>query len=52
MQQIIAKIATVENRIKSFFYNHDIGQLLRQSNIRKEKDVCLDTLFQFLLRFL
>jgi hypothetical protein len=32
-----------------FFYNHNLGQLLRQSNIRKEKGVCLDTLFQFLL---
>jgi hypothetical protein len=49
MQQIVAGIATVENRINSFFYNHNLGQLLRQSNIRKEKGVCLDTLFQFLL---
>ena len=49
MHQIIAGIATVENRIHSFFHNHNFGQLLRQSNIRKEKGICLDTLFQFLL---
>lgn len=49
MQQIVAGIATVENRIHSFFHNLNLGQLLRQSNIRKEKGVCLDTLFQFLL---
>ena len=49
MQQIVTGIATVENRINSFFHNQNLGQLLRQSNIRKEKGVCLDTLFQFLL---
>lgn len=49
MHQIVAGIATVENRIHSFFHNHNLGQLLKQSNIRKEKGVCLDTLFQFLL---
>jgi hypothetical protein len=49
MQQIVAGNATVENRIQSFFHNHNLGQLLRQSNIRKDKGVCLDTLFQFLL---
>jgi len=49
MHQIVAGIATVENRIHSFFHNHNLGQLMRQSNIRKEKGVCLDTLFQFLL---
>jgi hypothetical protein len=49
MHQIVAVIATVENRINSFFHNQNLGQLLRQSNIRKEKGVCLDTLFQFLL---
>ena len=49
MHQIVAGIATVENRINSFFHNQNLGQLLRQSNIRKEKGVCLDTLFQFLL---
>lgn len=49
MHQIVAGIATVENRIHSFFHNHNLGQLLRQSNIRKEKGVCLDFLFQFLL---
>jgi hypothetical protein len=49
MHQIVTGIATVENRIHSFFHNQNLGQLLRQSNIRKEKGVCLDTLFQFLL---
>lgn len=49
MGQIVAGIAAVENRISSFFHNHNLGLLLRQSNIRKEKGVCLDTLFQFLL---
>ena len=49
MHQIVTGITTVENRINSFFHNQDLGQLLRQSNIRKEKGVCLDTLFQFLL---
>jgi hypothetical protein len=49
MQQIVTGVATVENRIHSFFHNHNLGRLLRQSNIRKDKGVCLDTLFQFLL---
>ena len=49
MQQIVAGFATVENRIHSFFHNQNLGHLLRQSNIRKEKGICLDTLFQFLL---
>ncbi len=49
MSPIIPDIAVVENRINSFFHNHNLGQLLRQSNIRKEKGVSLDTLFQFLL---
>ena len=49
MQQIVTGIATVENRIHSFFNNQSLGLLLRQSNIRKEKGVCLDTLFQFML---
>jgi hypothetical protein len=49
MDQIVAGIAEVENRINSFFHNQNLGQLLRQSNIRKEKGVCLDTLFQFML---
>jgi hypothetical protein len=49
MHQIVAGIATVENRIHSFFHNHDLGQLLRQSNIRKDKGISLDTVFQFLL---
>lgn len=49
MTQIVAGFASVENRIQSFFDHQNLGQLLRQSNIRKEKGVCLDTLFQFLL---
>ena len=49
MSQIVAGIAAVENRINSFFHNQNLGQLLRQSNIKKEKGVCLDTLFQFML---
>jgi IS4 transposase len=49
MDQIVAGIAAVENRINSFFHNQNLGQLLRQSNIRKEKGVRLDTLFQFML---
>ena len=49
MDQIVAGIAEVENRINSFFHNQNLGQLLRQSNIRKEKGVCLNTLFQFML---
>jgi hypothetical protein len=49
MHQIVAGTTTVENRIHSFFHNHSLGQLLRQSNIRKEKGICLETLFQFLL---
>ncbi len=49
MDQIVAGIAAVENRINSFFHNQNLGQLLRQSNIRKDKGVCLDTLFQFML---
>jgi len=49
MPQTIAGFTSVENRIQAFFVHQNLGQLLRQSNIRKEKGVCLDTLFQFLL---
>ena len=49
MQQIVTGVAAVENRIHAFFHNQGLGQLLRQSNIRKDKGVCLDTLFQFML---
>ena len=49
MSEIVPGIVVVENRINSFFHKQNLGQLLRQSNIRKEKGVCLDTLFQFLL---
>ena len=49
MQQIVTGVAAVENRIHAFFHNQCLGHLLRQSNIRKDKGVCLDTLFQFML---
>jgi hypothetical protein len=49
MPQIVAGFSTVENRIHSFFHNQKLGLLLRQSNVRKEKGVSLDTLFQLLL---
>jgi hypothetical protein len=49
MQQIVTGVNAVENRIHTFFHNQSLGQLLRQSNIRKDKGVCLDTLFQFML---
>jgi hypothetical protein len=49
MSQIVAGFSPVENRISSFFYNQNLGQYLRQSNIRKEKGVCLNTLFKLLL---
>jgi hypothetical protein len=49
MSQIVAGITAVENRINSFFHKQNLGQLLRQSNLRKEKGVSLDTLFQLLL---
>ena len=49
MSRIVAEIAPVENQINSFFHNHKLGELLRQSNIRKDKGVSLDTLVPFLL---
>ena len=49
MSQIVPGFDAVENRISSFFHNHNLGLLLRQSNVRKEKGISLDTLFQFLL---
>ena len=49
MNPSVAETATLENQINSFFYNHKLGDLLRQSNIRKDKGVSLDILFQFLL---
>ena len=49
MQQIVTEIASVENQINLFFHNHSLGKLLRQCNIRKEKGVPLESLFQFLL---
>lgn len=48
MARIITGIDTVENRIHSFFHNYNLGQLLRQSNIRKEGGVFLNTLFKLL----
>ena len=49
MCRIVAEITSVENQINLFFHNHKLGELLRQSNVRKDKGVSLDTLFQFLL---
>lgn len=49
MQQIVTEITSVENQISRFFHNHSLGKLLRQCNIRKEKGIPLDSLFQFLL---
>ena len=45
----VAETVILENQINLFFHNHKLGELLRQSNIRKDKGVSLDTLFQFLL---
>jgi len=44
MNQIVAEIAPIENQINSFFNNQALGKLLRQSNIKKDKGVSLDTL--------
>jgi hypothetical protein len=49
MQQTVTEISSVENQINLFFHNHSLGKLLRQCNIRKEKGVSLEILFQFLL---
>jgi DDE superfamily endonuclease len=49
MQRIVTEIASVENQINLFFHNHSLGKLLRQCNIKKEKGVSLEILFQFLL---
>jgi len=49
MNQIVTESTTVENQISSFFNNLKLGDILRQSNIRKVKGVPLATLFQFLL---
>jgi len=49
MSLSVAETVTLENQINLFFHNHKLGELLRQSNIRKDKGVSLDTLFQFLL---
>jgi DDE superfamily endonuclease/Archaeal putative transposase ISC1217 len=49
MQPIVAEIISIENQINQFFHNHSIGTLLRQCNIRKEKGIPMESLFQFLL---
>lgn len=49
MRQIVAGFNPVENRIHSFFHNHNLSLCLRQSNIRKDKGLALDRLFQFLI---
>lgn len=48
MKQNITEITSVENQISLFFQNHSIGNLLRHCNIKKEKGIPLDKLFQFL----
>lgn len=49
MSPSVAETVTLENQISSFFHNHNLGDLLRQSNVRKDKGVSLGTLFPFLL---
>ena len=49
MQQMVTGFSSVENRIHSFFHNQGLGQLLRQSNVKKDKGFSLDCLFQFIL---
>lgn len=49
MQQTISGITSFENQINLFFHNYSLGKLLRQCNIRKEKGISLESLFQFLL---
>ena len=49
MPPIVAETISVENQICQFFHNHSIGTLLRQCNIRKEKGIAMESLFQFLL---
>ena len=45
----VADCTSVENRIRSYFHNQNLGLLLRQSNVKKERGVPFDALFQFLL---
>lgn len=49
MQPIVAEVISIENQISQFFHNHSIGTLLRQCNIRKDKGIPMESLFQFLL---
>lgn len=49
MSPSVPETVTLENQINLFFHNHKLGELLRQSNIRKDKGVSIDALFQFLL---
>jgi hypothetical protein len=49
MPPIVAETISVENQISQFFHNYSIGTLLRQCNIRKEKGIPMESLFQFLL---
>lgn len=49
MSLTVPENLAVENQINLFFHNHSLGQLLRQSNVRKVRGISLDTLFQFLL---
>jgi len=49
MGMIVTENITVENQINLFFNNFKLGDILRQSNIKKEKGVPIATLFQFIL---
>jgi len=49
MPPIVAETISVENQIDQFFHSYSIGTLLRQCNIRKEKGIPMESLFQFLL---
>jgi DDE superfamily endonuclease len=50
MNKIVTQVTSVENSIKLFSQNQKINELLQQSNVRKDKGVSLDILFQFLVR--
>lgn len=49
MTETVAENRVIENQIEQFFHNNSIGKLLHQSNIRKQRGVSLEKLFQFLL---
>ena len=49
MISILPEVTVIENRIHSFFQNLQVGQLFRQCNLRKEKGVTIEKLYQFLV---